>query len=563
MSVQVPEAQPARRQEAWLLGALVAVGVALRIPELFTGIYNDEGATYFDIVPKTLGASLQQIAFTELNPPGYFLFMRVWAHAFGTSEFALKFPSFVFGVALIVVTYVVARTIAGRTAALVAASFAAISTTGIMLSGSARPYTLAALLAGCTAIAFLQIFYGRRAYAAAAAFALCGAALAWVHYTGLIFIAGLAASAPYLIWRDQLVRRIPPLIVGVLAIALAFAPCLPLLAPRLSGPAWAPSIWFGDYFGRAIEQLGFLVPLDVMHVQIAFLAALGCAISLVVIALRVARGDRASLPSGPLAAAAICVAVGVLVETPLFLHTLWYVFVFSPLALALLAAGCVWVARTATSAATPMAYRVALLLVALYIVIPAVPAQAARYAWFYTHLERSGMRALVKDAVRVAGGTRTLYVAAPDFFAAPFAYYTRTQPDIALVGFAHWDSPQLYCTLHYERAWRAPDAVAATERRIAQLVPSRFDRIALIMDAKAADLGSVPYSRVWDLRKGLERRYRTIYTGAYDGYNEPVLLVMLAPESSAQRGVSPVRSPDDRHGQAALNEPEASECPAP
>ena len=95
--------------DAAILAALVAAGAALRWPYLMAGIWRDEGSTYFETVRQSFFGVFGAVARGELNPPGYFLFERAWTALAGGGEVALKLPSVVFGLALIVATYALGR----------------------------------------------------------------------------------------------------------------------------------------------------------------------------------------------------------------------------------------------------------------------------------------------------------------------------------------------------------------------------------------------------------------------------------------------------------------------
>ncbi len=64
--------------EPLALGMVLGLAAALRWPFLQTGIWRDEGSTYFDVVAGSLRATLHEVAHSELSPPGYFVLLRGW-----------------------------------------------------------------------------------------------------------------------------------------------------------------------------------------------------------------------------------------------------------------------------------------------------------------------------------------------------------------------------------------------------------------------------------------------------------------------------------------------------
>lgn len=85
----------------------------------------------------------------------YFLLMRGWLH-FGNSEFWIRLPSAIFGIATIPVIYIVARKLVGTGPALAAAALLAFSSTHVYYSQEARTYTMTILLVLLSSWFFVQ-----------------------------------------------------------------------------------------------------------------------------------------------------------------------------------------------------------------------------------------------------------------------------------------------------------------------------------------------------------------------------------------------------------------------
>jgi 4-amino-4-deoxy-L-arabinose transferase-like glycosyltransferase len=108
-------------KEALAVCALAIVGLLLRLPGLRLGLWRDEAATYFDALPASLHGLLARVAYSELNPPGFFLVMLAWLRAFGADETLFKLPAFAFGVLLIPAVYALGRAAGSSKAGLLAA----------------------------------------------------------------------------------------------------------------------------------------------------------------------------------------------------------------------------------------------------------------------------------------------------------------------------------------------------------------------------------------------------------------------------------------------------------
>jgi 4-amino-4-deoxy-L-arabinose transferase-like glycosyltransferase len=100
-------------------------------------------------VRGSLGHLWERIVNRESTPPLSYLYEWLWTKVIGTSEFALRLPFALLGIALVPVVYAAARALAGRRAGLIAAALAACNPMLIWHAQDARSYTLLALfLAG-------------------------------------------------------------------------------------------------------------------------------------------------------------------------------------------------------------------------------------------------------------------------------------------------------------------------------------------------------------------------------------------------------------------------------
>jgi uncharacterized membrane protein len=133
------------RRHLPLTGIVLLAGI-LRLGGLGSrSLWLDEGAEY-DAVHGSLGHLFERIASRESTPPLSYLYEWVWVKGIGTSEFALRLPFALLGIALVPVMYLAARELAGRRAGLIAAALAACNPMLIWHAQDARSYTLLALL---------------------------------------------------------------------------------------------------------------------------------------------------------------------------------------------------------------------------------------------------------------------------------------------------------------------------------------------------------------------------------------------------------------------------------
>ena len=174
---------------------------------------------------------------SDIHPPLYYLIVHVVILALGASELVVRTPSAIFGILTCFVTFLLARMVAGRRFALLAALLLAVCPLAIDHSREARMYSLLPLMAGITTLAFLKLLDGvtRRRILIAGA---CGGLLLYTHYTGHIYFAALllALMAPLSLNKEARAAAIK-------ALALALALFIP----------WIPTVF--TQFGLRREHL--------------------------------------------------------------------------------------------------------------------------------------------------------------------------------------------------------------------------------------------------------------------------------------------------------------------
>lgn len=126
---------------------LLLIAFAFRIQSLiFQSLWRDEvDAIRFALAP--LPDVIKTFTQPGFNGPFYFLALRGWIGLAGQSEFAIRFPSLVFGVISIALIYVTGARLFSRPIGLVAALLLAFSGYHVWYSQEAKMYTLIAALA--------------------------------------------------------------------------------------------------------------------------------------------------------------------------------------------------------------------------------------------------------------------------------------------------------------------------------------------------------------------------------------------------------------------------------
>ncbi len=218
-----------RSRPEWLVLALVA---ALTVPAAalrFWGIgkqgfWYDEATTAWLLRagPARMLATLPR---TESTPPLYYLVGWVWTRAFSDNEVGLRSLSALAGVACVPVTFLAARSLAGRRAAVFAGLLVAVSPLLVWYSQEARSYSLYALASAVS----LWLFARARAHTSGprlAAWGVSAAGALCIHYFALFVVlpeALLLVAERRAPLRARLLALAIPAAAGAALVALALA----------------------------------------------------------------------------------------------------------------------------------------------------------------------------------------------------------------------------------------------------------------------------------------------------------------------------------------------------
>jgi mannosyltransferase len=229
------------RRVPWAVFALTAVALALRLTGLAReSVWIDEAFTV-NSAHQSLAAILAA-AKTDVHPPLYALFMHFWVSAFGSSEFALRLPSVIFGVIAIPLAMRLARRLFGEAAANATGLLAATSVFALHYSQEARNYSLMALLTLASMDFYVSIIE-RFTVRVALGYAAVTIALVYTHHFGWFALLAQDVHALVLATSDGARRAWFARWVGLqFVVALAFAPWIPVLAGQIhhaSDSFWA------------------------------------------------------------------------------------------------------------------------------------------------------------------------------------------------------------------------------------------------------------------------------------------------------------------------------------
>jgi len=481
----------------------------LRASLLGIGLWRDEAYTYFDASAPDLGELFHRLMLGETHPPLYFLIEFAWGRIAGWSDEALKIPAYIFGVALIPGTYLLARTAGGRLCATIAAALVAFDARQIYYSADARPYSLAALEI-VAAIWLFSLLLRRRTFVNAAALLTVGTLLAYTQYSGATFLVGmLLYSLAFLRGRIRLVAFV---VVG--SIGAAFLPWSKSAFAQFDIAApWRTWIPLADRPVVALQLLGGTLP-------VARASGIGelCAGAFLAVTLLILWRRTFANPS--IGVSALGLLLGAAFEAAFSSQDARYMVALAPLTPVLTA----WLFTEGASAlrgTTSLEIRQrATLWVTVAILVAAVVLDGMHFTREIAGRSKSGMRDLV---ARSAADTRqTLFLCAPDYSAATLDFYGRGR--LRVKGFARWDQPEIFDLHGYAKIWSDPRLLANTLASVDRERVRGVKELVLVYGgrggARPTDAGRVHYGTARLLRTELLRRYRVVSVEQFDGIEE-------------------------------------------
>lgn len=120
-------------------------------------LWTDECLTYWIATKESLERTLDYALGTSQQPL-YYLFIHLWIKLFGKSELSLRFPSLIFGLVSIFMTYKLSYLLfKSKEGGIISTCLIAFSVFHISHSQDARPYVLAALLSILSTYYFIKV----------------------------------------------------------------------------------------------------------------------------------------------------------------------------------------------------------------------------------------------------------------------------------------------------------------------------------------------------------------------------------------------------------------------
>ena len=145
-----------------LLILILSLGAFLRIHQMDKeSIWTDEAVSLIE-AEKDFPSLMPYLAKNEGFPFGYSLIMHSWIDLFGNSEFSIRFLSAIFGIASILLMYLVGKEIFDKKAGLISALLMSTAMLQIVYSQEARPFAIFGFLALLATYLFIKFLKNER-----------------------------------------------------------------------------------------------------------------------------------------------------------------------------------------------------------------------------------------------------------------------------------------------------------------------------------------------------------------------------------------------------------------
>ena len=489
-----------------ILAAIIIAGALVRLPSLLhDGLWRDEAYVYVAVTAPSFRDFMQRLIASEYHPPLYFVICYFWVRLVGVTELSLKALPFVFSVLTVPAVYWLGKSAVSRSAGLLAAALYAMSPLAIVYSSGGYLYSLATLL--FTILAHLVMSARREPSKPGrlGAIALVTALVVYTHYFALFFVPMLAFWAAT---SRKGARHAAILTSSIVLGALTFLFWLPtFLIQRRAEPFVAPL----SAHSKALFAISTLLQfMPARPPALALLFLLGIAGGVIVLCGERRLNTDASVMGLFFFAALLCACATNVISLRYLLPFIGLLYVF----VASIILGCVQVFKLDNGSAKAR-WRLA----AAIVLCAAFAVENVLYVLRTSAVPRSGIRTFV-GVKRLDRGT--LYVIAPDYMAATFAFYAR-RSHVSYTGFVRSRHPEITRWANYLADWQAPNAVASGAEAI-QRHARPYEYMDMIMDEAARSVTPIPYVKVWQLLSLMEGRFRLVDSKRYAGRDEAIVV---------------------------------------
>ncbi len=244
-----------QRRAPWTVGALGAVFVLAAAVRWWgldaRSLWFDEAYSVF-IARQPLLEIPRLLSTYDTHPPLHYVLLHVWMTLFGSTEVAVRLPSVLASLGVVVLTFLLGRRLAGDRVAVLAALLIALSPFQILSAQEARMYPFLTLFGlGAAYALWLAIEEDKPRYWIA--YAMCTVLALYTHHFALLLLLFQASYMLAFRRRDPILRR---WLRWTAVVALAYLPLLPMLIEQVRVARGWPLIRPPFNVGALTDTLG-------------------------------------------------------------------------------------------------------------------------------------------------------------------------------------------------------------------------------------------------------------------------------------------------------------------
>jgi 4-amino-4-deoxy-L-arabinose transferase-like glycosyltransferase len=225
--------------------AVILAGCALRLIQYLWGrcLWYDEAMVALNILNRSAVELFKPLDFDQAAPVGWLLLVKATTTVFGSSEFALRAPSLLFGTALLPLLFLGTKALLGRRAALYATCIIAFTPAAVYYSSELKPYISDAFLAMLAIVLSIHQCDRFLTSSRAAQLAVFGCIAVWVSYPIVYVLAGVGTALMLLSLRARAYRQFGMLLVISIGWLTSFAACYFLTMRTYQKNAFLVQFW--------------------------------------------------------------------------------------------------------------------------------------------------------------------------------------------------------------------------------------------------------------------------------------------------------------------------------
>jgi mannosyltransferase len=226
-----------------ILLIILSVGLFFRIYHLGgESIWIDEGYSIM-FAKLNLFQLIEEIA-KDVHVPFYYMILHYWINLFGDSEFSVRFPSVIFGLLAILMTYRVGSLVFDKHVGLLSSLILALSIFHIHYSQDARMYSLMAFMTLTSMYFFIRLTQ-EGGFGASIGYIISSALLIYTHYFGLfiVIVQNTYMATLFLLQRESPQMNLRKWIFLQITLILLFVPWVAILVKqilRVKSGFWIP-----------------------------------------------------------------------------------------------------------------------------------------------------------------------------------------------------------------------------------------------------------------------------------------------------------------------------------